>query len=178
MVYMFTGFGAEESTGIGALGVNGSALLIQLITFLLAYFVLRKYAFKPILKILADRRQTIESGLTLGEELQKERDELERKVKTALSTARKQADTIVAEAQDAAREAIRAAESKASEKADGILADAHTRAEQDIVRMRTALEAELVSLVSDATEAIIDEKLDGKKDAALISRSLKEQQAA
>lgn len=178
MVYMFTGFGAEESSGIGALGVNGSALLIQLITFLLAYFVLRKYAFKPILKILADRRQTIETGLTLGEELQKERDELERKVKTALSTARKQADTIVAEAQDAAREAIRAAETKASEKADGILADAHTRAEQDIVRMRTALEAELVGLVSDATEAIIDEKLDSKKDAALISRSLKEQQAA
>ncbi|MDB5184397.1 MAG: hypothetical protein JWN38_205 [Candidatus Saccharibacteria bacterium] len=177
MVYSFTNFGADSSSGIGALGVSGSALLIQLITFLLAYFVLRKYAFKPILKVLAERRETIESGVNLGEEMQKERVELERKVKAALTDARKQADAIVSDAQDAAREAIRGAETKASEKADNILAEAHSRAEQDIARMRRELEVELVGLVSDATEAIIDEKLDTKKDAALISRSLKEQQA-
>lgn len=177
MQYLLTNLAAESSEGIGALGINGQALLVQLVTFVLVYFVLRKYAFGPITRILNERRATIESGVSLGEEMQKERAALDVKSKEMLRDARKQADTIVAEAQDSARAAVRAAEETARAKADTILADAHARAEQDIARMRTALEAELVGLVSDATEAIIDEKLDAKKDSALIAKSLKGQEA-
>ena len=38
------------------LGVDGKAFVIQLITFVLAYLVLRRYAFGPILKVLRERR--------------------------------------------------------------------------------------------------------------------------
>ncbi len=164
-------------SGIGALGISGSALIIQLLTFLFAYLVLRKYAFKPILKVLDERRQTIESGVKLGEEMQKERSALDAKVKAALADARKQADGIVADANDAARDTVRAAEGKAQEKADNIVKQAAARALQDAARLRQQIEKEVVSLVSDATEAIIDEKLDDKKDAALMDRILKGQRA-
>jgi F-type H+-transporting ATPase subunit b len=174
MVQLLTHFAAEDSSsGIGALGVSGQALLIQLVTFLLAYFVLRKYAFKPILKVLQERRQLIESGVKLGEEMQKQRAELDRKVDATLHDARRKADSIVADANDAARAAQREAEEKARQKADNIVADAHIRAEQDVVQLRKQLEREMVGLVSDATEAIIDEKVDAKKDTALIDRALK-----
>lgn len=168
-------FGADSSSGIGALGISGSSFLIQLLTFVFAYLVLRKYAFKPILKVLGERRETIESGVRLGEEMQKERAQLEAKVKTALADARKQADGIIADASDAARDMVRAAEDKARSKADSIVADATTRTEQDAQRVRKQIEKEVVSLISEATEAIIDEKLDDKKDAALIDRVLKAQ---
>lgn len=177
MIQTFTLFGAENTTGIGALGVNGKSLIIQLLTFLFAYLVLRKYAFKPILKVLDDRRQVIEGGVQLGEDMKVEKAQLEAEVKKALAAARKQADGIVADANDAARDAIRAAEEKARDKADNIVKDAQARSEQDANRMRAAIETEVVSLISDATEAIIDEKLDGPKDTALITRVLKEQRA-
>ena len=47
-------------------------------------------------------------------------------------------------------------------------------------RARKQLEGELAGLVADATEAVIDEKIDAKKDAQLIERALKgkEKQAA
>ena len=170
-------FGAETGSGIGALGVSASSFVIQLVTFVLAYLVLRKFAFKPILKVLEERRQTIESGVRLGEEMQKEKAALETKVKKALADARLQADTIVAEANDAGRDAVRAAEAKAQEKADNIVKEAKTRSEQDGTRLRKQIEKEVVSLISDATEAIIDEKLDDKKDAALMDRALKGQRA-
>ena len=173
MLQIISVFGETSSTGLGALGISGQALLIQLITFGLAFLVLRRYAFKPILKVLDERRHTIESGVSLGEEMQKERADLEKKVSAALHQARKDADVIVAEALDAARGQVREAEDKAQLKAEIILKDARAQAEQNTARMRKALEGELVGLISDATEVIIDEKVDAKKDAALIDKALK-----
>ena len=79
---------------------------------------------------------------------------------------------------DTARQTIREAEDKARDKAAGILAAADDRIIQDTSRARKALEKELVGLVSDATEAIIYEKVDASKDAQLIERALKGRQTA
>jgi F-type H+-transporting ATPase subunit b len=175
MIHNLTHFAAEagEASGIGALGINGKALIIQLLTFLVAYLVLRRFAFKPILKVLAERRELIESGVSLGEEMKKERAELDDKITAELHDARKKADGIVAEAHDAAKAAVAEAEEKARAKADSITADAHARAEQERARLKKELEKEVIGWVSDATEAIIDEKVDAKKDAALIDKALK-----
>lgn len=172
-----TNFADTAPDGISALGISGQALIVQLITFLLAYFVLRKYAFGPILKVLNERREVIEKGVKLGEDMQKERAVLDQKVADTLNTARRQADDIVSNANDVARDTQRAAEEKARLKAEAILQDASKRAEQEIVQMRSQLKKELITLVSDATETIINEKIDATKDASLIDRALKIQSA-
>lgn len=176
MVQAVTQF-ADSSSGIGALGINGQAFIIQLITFILAFFVLQRFAFKPILKVLDERRKTIEGGIELGEQMRKERAELDKKVTAELHAARAKADGIVAEAKNAARTSIREAEDAARAKATGIVSDAETRAAQEVGRARKRMETELVGLISDATEAIIDEKVDAKKDAGLIDKALAGQRA-
>jgi F-type H+-transporting ATPase subunit b len=176
MQHLVSNFG-DSSSGIGALGVNGTAFLIQLVTFILAYFVLRKFAFGPILKVLQERRTTIETGVKLGEQMQKEKVALEEKVTKTMHEARLKADGILAEAQTAARDSVREAEEKASEKAATIIKEGKARGEQEVDRARKALESELVGLISEATEAIIGEKVDAKKDASLIDRALKESRA-
>ena len=169
---LLTHFG-ESSSGLGALGVDGRAFIIQLITFVLAYLILRRYAFGPILKVLQERRETIESGVKLGEQMQKEKAELEASVEKTLHEARQKADSILSDAHDAGRQAIRDAEEKARDKAAGVLAEAESRIAQDTARARQQLEKELVGLVSEATEAIIEEKVDASKDAQLIAKALK-----
>jgi F-type H+-transporting ATPase subunit b len=164
---------ADSSSGIGALGIDTKALVIQLITFLLAYLVLRKWAFGPIIKIMQSRRETIETGVKLGEEMQKEKAKLEAQVAKELHDARTKADGIVAEAEATARDTVREGEEKAAEKAAVIVKEGKERGEQEVIRARKALEAELVGLVSDATEVIIGEKVDAKKDAGLIDKALK-----
>jgi F-type H+-transporting ATPase subunit b len=177
MTQLFTQFAAAESSGIGALGFSLEALLIQLVTFLLAFLILRKFAFEPIGKILRERRELIENGVKLGEDMQKERVELDKKVADELRQARLKADGIVADAHDASRATVSEAEAKARAKADAIVAEAHVRGEQDTKQMRKQLEKELVVLVSEATEAIIDEKVDATKDAALIDKALRGRRA-
>lgn len=172
MLHTLTTFG-DSSSGLGALGVDWKALIVQLITFVLALVVLRRYAFKPIGKVLRERRELIESGVKIGEDMHKEKIKLEAKVATTLSEARLQADSVLAAAQDAARDAARESEAKARDKAEAILAEAKQRTVQDVARARKQLESELVGLISDATEAIIEEKVDAKKDATLIDKALK-----
>ncbi len=167
-------FAAESSSsGLGALGVDAHAFVIQLITFVLALLVLKRYAVKPIVKMLGERRELIESGVKLGEQMQKEEAQLATKIDKAMHEARLEADAVIAGAQETARQTMREAEDKAREKAAGILETADSRIAQDTARARKQLESELVGLISDATEAIIEEKVDAKKDAALIERALK-----
>jgi F-type H+-transporting ATPase subunit b len=164
---------AESSSGIGALGVDAKAFIIQLVTFVIAFWILQRYAFKPIIKMMDQRRKTIESGVALGEEMRKKQVELDKKVDEELAKARKQADGIIADSQEAGRQITADAEAKAQQKAENILAAADDRIQQDTARARKKLEGELVGLISEATEAIIDEKVDTKKDAQLIDKALK-----
>ncbi len=175
MLDILTQFGSSSS-GLGALGLNGQTFLVQLVTFIIAFLILRQWAFKPILKIMNERRETIEKGVRLGEQMEKEKAELEDKVAKMLHETRQQADGIIAGAQDAARQTVKEAEEKAREKAAGIMKDAESRIAQDAAKARRGLEKEMIGLISDATEAIIHEKVDTKKDAELIDRALKERQ--
>ena len=178
MTANFLIFASESSSsGLGALGVDGRAFLIQLVTFVLAFLILKRYAFTPILKVLNERRETIESGVRIGEEMQRERAKLDKEVSDTLHKARQEADSIIGNAQDAGREVVREAEEKARTKAAGIVTEAESRIAQDTARARKQLEKEMVGLISEATEAIIDEKVDAKKDAALIERALKASKA-
>lgn len=168
----------DSSSGIGALGFGGQAFLIQLVTFILAYFVLRRYAFGPIIKVMRERREKIEDSVKLADKLQIEQVELEEKAEKTLHESRVKADGIIAEAQEAGRQVIHDAEEKARQKAAAIVAQADAQVQLDIARARKQLEKELVGLIADTTEAIIEEKIDTKKDAQLIERALKERQTA
>jgi F-type H+-transporting ATPase subunit b len=172
MIAAIVQFG-ESSSGLGTLGVDGQALIIQLITFVLAILVLRKWAVKPILRVMNERRETIEKGVKLGEDMQKEKAKLEQQVEDRLHEARVEADRMIANAQETARETIREAEEKARTKAENIVAEAEGRIVTETARARRELEKELAGLVADATEAVIDEKIDAKKDSRLIERALK-----
>src|ERR1700679_1269755 len=114
---------SDSTSGIGALGFDGKAFLIQLITFILAFLVLRRWAFRPIIKILNERRETIENGVKLGDQLKQEQAELETKVEQTLQETRRKADGIIADAQDNGRQIVKEAEDKAREKAAGVVAE-------------------------------------------------------
>jgi F-type H+-transporting ATPase subunit b len=175
MIKLVTHFATEETaSGIGALGIDVKAFVIQLITFILAFLVLKKYAFKPILKVLKERQDTIDKGVKLGEQMKKEKAEMDEKVADALHKARQEADKILAEAQSTGRQSIQDAEDAARAKAEEMINQASVRIKQDTQVARKRLERDLAGLVSQATEAILREKIDSKRDSALIDKALKE----
>lgn len=164
---------AEGASGFGALGVSASAFVIQLITFALVFLVLKKFAFTPIVKILQERRKTIDEGVRAGQKMAEEQAKLEGEVAKAMQEARVEADKIIATGHKEAREILREAEKSAARKSDAMMADAEVRINEETERAKRKLEKDIVGLVSEATEAIVGKKVDPKTDAELINTILK-----
>lgn len=164
---------ADSSSGLGALGISLSAFIIQLVTFMFVFAVLVKFAFKPIVKLLQERRKIIDDGVRMGEKLAKEQADFDAKLAKEMRKAREEADHIIATGHKEAREVVREAEKTAQRKADSILAEAEVRINEESERAKRALEKDIVNLVSEATEAIVGEKIDPKKDAAVIDKILR-----
>jgi F-type H+-transporting ATPase subunit b len=176
LVGLISHFGDDSI--FGALGISLQAFIIQLITFLIAFLVLRQWAFKPILKVLDERRQRIEDGLKLGEAMEAEKAKLDETVTAELHKARTQADRIVSTAETEAKQTVQTAEETARKRADEIVASAKEQIKHETARERKRLEREIVGLVSDVSEAVIQEKVDAHKDAQLIDRALRERPTA
>jgi len=163
-----------EASGPAALGLSLQAFVIQLLTFLIVFLALRKWAFKPITKMLERRRDLIERGVTLGEAMRAREAKLEETVAQKLHEARAVADQILADAQGEAKQKITAAEAAAQKRAESVLQEAEAQISQAAGRERKRLEAQMLELVSDVSQAVIGEKVDPKKDEALVARALQE----
>lgn len=168
---------ADSSSGLGTLGVSGSAFVIQLITFLLAFWVLKRFAFGPIGKILKERKETIEQGVSLGEKMKNDAKELEDKIEEELTKARTKADDILEEAKEASKKTIKEAEDEAYTKAEDIILEAKDKAKMEMENAKKKLENEIAELVVEATEVLTKEKIDKSKDAKLIDQAISEVKA-
>ena len=167
-------FAAEEVAAKGGiLGFSVQDYVIQLITFIFAFLILKKFAFKPIVNMLEKRRQTIEDGVLLGEKMEKRMAKLETEADEVIREARHDADRIIANAHKETRELLREAEKSAKKKSDALVAEAGERIDEDADRARRSLEKDLVGLVSEATEAVVHEKVNAQKDAEIVERALK-----
>jgi F-type H+-transporting ATPase subunit b len=155
------------------LGLSLEAFLIQLVTFVLIFFLLKRFAFTPIVKLLNKRHEVIEAGVKHGLEMEKERANLAKEAEKVVRDARHSADAIISDAQNEGREIVREAEKAAVSKIEHMYKDAEARIDEESDQARRKLEKEITGLVAEATEAVVEEKVDAKKDADLIDRAIK-----
>lgn len=156
------------------LGLSLQAFIIQLVTFILVFLLLKKFAFKPIVKMLNERHKVIDDGVRLGQKMEKEQAQLEEHKAEIVRQARHEADAIVATAHKEARDVNREAEKSAHKKAEAILADAEVRIKEETDQAKRKLEKDVAKLVAEATEAVVEQKLDKAADSKLIDKIVKE----
>ena len=164
---------AVDASPLASLGVDGKSFVFQLITFVLVFLILKKFAFKPITKLLAERRKTIDDGVKMGLRMEKEKAKFDADLANVMRDARKEADKIIATGHKEAREIVRDAEKNAARKAETMMADAEDRIAEESEKAKLKLEKDIVGLISEATEALVGQKVDTKKDAELIDKILK-----
>jgi F-type H+-transporting ATPase subunit b len=163
---------AAEPQGIAVLGIDIKVILLQAGTFLILFFIIKKFALEGIVSTLEQRRKTIDKGIDLGIEMEKKKAEFDEEVKKLHKQARVEADKIITNASKEAGDIVKQGEADASKKVDQMLADAEARIAREVAGATKQLEGEMLQLVSEATETIIGEKLDKTKDSSLIERAL------
>lgn len=165
---------AAKEGGVAVLGLNAGALILQIATYVIVFLILKKYAFKPIVKTLEDRRIKIEEGLDTADKMARAKVELEEHKEKVLTEARKEAAKIVAESKKESASIIAAAETKAQAKADQIVTEAKAKVADDIADAEKGLRKQLSCLVRMASEKVLRAKLDAKADEALVEKATKE----
>lgn len=165
---------AAANGSIGALGLNVPALLFQILNFAILLVLLRLFAYKPVLKILQERRRRVEESLATADLLAKERTALISKQKEIISQAEARASALLRQSQEQTKKLLADAEAEASRQRQKMLADAQIQAQEEIASLREDLQREVIGLVVATTEKVLEEKLDAKADIALITRKIQQ----
>lgn len=168
----------ETSPGLfEALGLDAKLLVEQTIAFLILVAILAKFVYPALIKAIDARRDQIEAGMKEAKQAEEALATAEEKVSDLLAEARKEADDIIARSHTEASTMVSEAEDRAKARAEQIVADARTQLDNDVRKAREALKSETIKLVALATEKVVNEKLDDKKDATLIRGALNQEKA-
>lgn len=150
------------------LGINLGYLLVQITNFAIIFFVLRAWVYKPLVKILEERRERIAKGLEDARIASEARENAEAEVEKIMNEARTKAATeareITARAEEQAKEIRAAAEAEASKSREKALADVEAERNRILGEMR----GQVAALAVAAAQKLIGEALDTKRQRALI----------
>lgn len=179
MELLVTNFAAAASHQglLQALGIDWKLLVEQAIAFLVLVWVLGKFVYPTLIKSIDNRRSVIESSLEEAKKVQEDSAQAEDRIEKLLAEARGEAEEIVKRSHQEATSIVADAEAKAKTRAESFLKDAHAQLEADVSKAREVLKRDTISLVATATEKILHEKIDPKKDEALIRRVLEKERA-
>jgi F-type H+-transporting ATPase subunit b len=125
--------------------------IAQVISFSIVAATLYKFAYRPILQVLAARRERIAESLANAEKIQAELAKTEAARQEVLAQANAQANKLIEEARLAATRVLEQETQKAIAAAGQIVAKAKEASDLELARMKNELRREVVRLVADTT---------------------------
>jgi len=135
-------------------GFDWKIFFSQVISFVIVALVLRRFAYKPILAVLEERRQRIAEGLLNAEKIKQQLAEAEQRHAEILAKANAQAQKMIDEARESAAHVGERKQQEAIAAAEQIVAKAREASAIEHERTMTELKRELGRLVVDTTAKV------------------------
>ena len=155
-------------------GVDWSHLLAQVVSFCIVCVVLYRFAYRPVLKMLEERRQQIAQGLANAEQIKAELARTEAQRQEVMAQANAQATKFIEEARAAAARVLEQETQKAIAAAEQIMIKAREAAAQDHDRMLAELKREVGRLVVQATTTVTGKILTPEDQRRLAEETAKQ----
>ena len=159
----------EQTSGLATFGINGKILLAQLINFLVVLFVLKRFAWGPIVKRLDMRAKKIEDGMNDAQEAAKRLASADIERASLLAATKSEAAAIVEKARLDA-EAMRVelvAKAKGDVERVVMSGKAQLKAEQEA--MKAELKRDVAEFAIEAAKKILAEGVDKASSERLSS---------
>jgi len=150
----------------------GLGLIVwQTLIFLVVLFVLRKFAWKPMIEGLNERESNIEDALLSAEKAKKEMSQLKAENEKLLVEARRERDNILKDATAAASKLIDEARDQASIEGKRLLEDAKAAIETEKKAALADVKQQVAHLSLEIAEKILRQKLsDDQAQKAYVSK--------
>ncbi len=133
------------------------------LAFLIVLFVLAKYAWKPIMKALSQREQTIDDALHAAEMAREDMKNLQADNEILLKKAKEERVEMLKEARKSRDKIVEEAKASAKKEADRILEDAKKQIHFEKMSAITELKNEIATLSIEIAEKVLKEELSDKK---------------
>jgi F-type H+-transporting ATPase subunit b len=153
---------------LGALGINGPFLLSQIVNFLILFLALRILLWKPMLKMLNERKQRIAQGLEDAEQARRERERAKAEYEERIKQAGQEREEILARAVEEGEQAKAETLAQARAQAERIVAEGKETVERERQQMLAELRNQVAALSIAAANKLIGEALDEQRQRRLI----------
>lgn len=157
----------------GLFKVDVGTIVWTSLAFLTVMLLLKKMAWKPILKSLKEREDSIEEALEAAEEAKRQMSELKSSNEELLKEAREERDQLLKDARATKEQIVKDAKDKAQEEADRIITSARETINNEKQAALMELKGQVATLSIEIAEKILSEELSKEtKQKQLISDML------
>ena len=146
----------------------------QIISFLLLVWLLSKYAWKPLMNMMEQRRINIENTLTQAHEERQQAEQIKKEYQDEMRQARQEAQEVIAKATKVSEERTVEILALAREEAEKIKKSALVDIERERDRAVSEVKAQVADLSIAVAEKIIRQKLDMPNQEKLIEQFIQE----
>lgn len=153
---------------LNKLGINLGYLIVQIVNFVIVLIILRAWAYKPVVGMLKKRRESINQGLEDARVAAEARANAEAEADKIIAEAQSRASEIVREATARAEEATRDIKAAAEKEAGEARKDALTEIDEEREAILSEVRGQIAALSMAATQKLIGEALDDKRQRTLI----------
>ncbi|MCF6138903.1 F0F1 ATP synthase subunit B [Pseudalkalibacillus berkeleyi] len=163
-----------ETFILGAGGFNAGDIIYQLFAFLVLLFLLRKYAWGPLMGIMKERESHISNEINEAEKSREEAKTYLDQQTEALKEARKEAQALIEAAkkqgEQQGEDILKAAREEANRMKESALSEIESEKEQAVLTLRN----EVASLSVQIASKVISKELDEQAQQKLVNDYLKE----
>ena len=146
-----------------------ATLIAQILNFLVLLAILAKFAYKPLLKAMDDRRNRIINDLDSAEQTRLDAEALKEQYAEQLAGARQEATEIVNKANQIAQNLHDELVEQARVEQEAMMANAKERIEQDKQQALLDIRSEVIKLSTLIAGKIVNQKLNSDKDQKLVA---------
>ena len=133
-----------------------------LLAFLIMFFLLRKFAWKPIIKSLGERESNIANSIASAERIKAEMAQMQSENESLLAKAREERGAMLKEARETKDRIINEAKEQAKVEANKIIAEAQASINAQKMAALTDVKNQVGKLVIEVSEKVLRKELSNK----------------
>jgi len=154
-------------------GVNPILLAAQIVNFLIIFFVLKKFLYKPILELLKKRQIMIKEGISQAEESRIKLEKVIIEEKNILRQAQLAAKKVIEDAKQESIELARQASDNAKKQTEKILTDARAQISREYAETEKRLAVQTSKLAISFLEKALSEFFSAKEQKEVVESALR-----
>lgn len=149
-------------------------LIFVMVNFLILVAILYKFMWGPVIKMIDSRQQTIDDSLNKADAARKEAEQMSAKLAEEIADARRQAKSIIEEAQKSAETVKEDILAQARDSADSMLERAQAEIAKEKANAILEIKGEVADMVVSVAGRLLAENMNDQQHMALVDKYIAE----